>query len=354
MAYTFQETLTLIAALKKEFPVPTFLRGRYCPDGMIFDTTRVMLQFKEGDRRLAPAVSVRKGSVPVDRSRFDAMILEPPHFGVHRTTTLDDLEIKGFAEALYQNLTIEQRKRALALLDAQELREFIMRREEWLVARMMQDNEITLTEIIDDKQTGNEVHISYYPGEVSNPAVFSPLTSWDNPTANILADIGAAVSERKRQGLATTDVLMAPGIAGYLLENEQITKMRDKNFDSTLARIDPRALPNEATYFGTLRTPDGDILDFLTYFAQYEDEDGKIVDFMDEGKIVLCAPKTATMNWGAVKQKDEAGNWRTYRAKYVPRNTQTVDEDADKARLVSRPVPCPVQKNAFTSATVLF
>jgi len=354
MAYNFEQIMTLISALEIERPVPTFLRSRYCPDGTLFDTERVMLQFKDGDRRLAPAVNVRKGSVPVDRGRFDALIISPPRFGAHRVTTIDDLHIKGFGEGLYTNVPIERRKRALALLDAKELRELFLRREEWLVARMMQDNMISLKEVIDDTETGNDVDISFYPGELTNPAVWLPPTSWSDPAAKILTDLAPVILERRRQGIQTTDVLMGASVVPYLLENEQIQQMRDKNFGDTLARVNPHELPNGASYFGSFTTAFGDRLDFLVYSEQYEDADGTIKSFMDEDKIVLCAPDTAKMHFGAIEQKDESGAWRTYKAKYVPRNTGSVDEDADKARLVSRPIPCPNRKNVFTSATVLF
>ena len=56
----------------------------------------------------------------------------PPFVAPRRVLTLDELRKRGFGEALYSQLTPEQRQQTLILRDADELGELITNREEAL------------------------------------------------------------------------------------------------------------------------------------------------------------------------------------------------------------------------------
>ncbi len=89
MPFNFYDTHTLLMAVQQLTPAATFLRDRYFPTNDasdIFATDDVLVEFRDGSKKLAPFVAPRKGGVTVLRAgRPD----------------LDELRKRGFGEALY-------------------------------------------------------------------------------------------------------------------------------------------------------------------------------------------------------------------------------------------------------------
>ena len=96
----------------------------------------------------------------------------PPFVAPKRSLSADDLKKRGFGEALYTQLTPEQRQQTLILKDADELGEFITRREEAMAAETMLTNGCIMKHIADDADESDEMEIRFY-SEGSNPATYA-------------------------------------------------------------------------------------------------------------------------------------------------------------------------------------
>ena len=76
----FTNTLTLLAAIEEVPKEATFLRDRYFPTNAstdIFATDEVLVEYKDGDKKLAPFVSPRKNGVSVFREGYEIHKFEP-------------------------------------------------------------------------------------------------------------------------------------------------------------------------------------------------------------------------------------------------------------------------------------
>lgn len=133
MPFNFYETHTLLMAVQQLTPATTFLRDRYFPTNDasdVFATDDVLVEYRDGSKKLAPFVAPRKGGVTILRNGYHMERYTPPFVAPKRSLSADDLKKRGFGEALYTQLTPEQRQQTLILKDADELGEFITRREE--------------------------------------------------------------------------------------------------------------------------------------------------------------------------------------------------------------------------------
>ena len=172
MPFNFYDTHTLLMAVQQLIPATTFLRDRYFPTNDstdIFATEDVLVEYRDGTRKLAPFVAPRKGGVTILRKGYTMERYTPPFVAPRRTLTLDELRKRGFGEALYSQLTPEQRQQVLIMRDADELGDLITNREEAMAAETMLTNGCIMKHIADDADKSDEMEIRFY-SEGANPA----------------------------------------------------------------------------------------------------------------------------------------------------------------------------------------
>lgn len=209
MSFNFFDTHTLLMAVQQLTPPVTFLRDRYFPTNDasdVFATDDVLVEYRDGTKKLAPFVAPRKGGVSILRSGYHLERYTPSFVAPKRMLTMDDLQKRGFGEALFTQLTPEQRQQVLILKDIDELSELISRREEAMAAETMLTNGCIMKHIADDADKGDEMEIRFY-SESANPAAYTPTTKWDASGANILADLGAMIRMLTSRGLRAADLV---------------------------------------------------------------------------------------------------------------------------------------------------
>ena len=193
MALDIFSTHTMLAAVQEINPLHTFLRDRYFPPNDstdLFATEDVLVEYRDGNKTLAPFVAPRKGGVTVLRKGYHMERYTPPYIAPKRPMTADDLKKKGFGEALFSKLTPAQRQGALMMKDFEEMDVMIARREEAMAAETLLTNGCVMKHIADDVAEGEPMHIRFYDGE-NNPAQYTPDKDWDEADADILGDIYA-------------------------------------------------------------------------------------------------------------------------------------------------------------------
>lgn len=354
MPFNFYETHTLLMAVEQLQPASTFLRDRYFPTNAatdIFATEDVLVEYRDGVRKLAPFVAPRKGGVTILRKGYTMQRYTPPFVAPRRVLTIDELRKRGFGEALYTQLTPEQRQQTLILRDADEMDELIANREEAMAAETMLTNGCIMKHIADDVDVSDEMEIRFYT-EGSNPATYTPQTKWDQPGAKIRADLGVMARMLTSRGLRAADLVCSPDVADAIIENEDIKAMLD-NRRYELGSVAPEELAPGATIVARLNI-NGRIISVISYDETYTDDEGSDQLYIPSGKCVLTAPGAGRTTYGAVSQVEQAdGEFHTYAGRRVPKYLSSAEGNTRSLTISSRPLLIPNHKNPFIVADVL-
>lgn len=357
MPFNFYETHTLLASVQQLPPLHTFLLDRYFPTNAatdVFATNDVLVEYKKGSKKAAPFVAPRKGGITVLREGYTMKRFTPSYIAPKRSLTIDDLNKRGFGEALYSNLTPEQRQGVLMLGDLDELRGMNLRRKEAMAAEVIFTNGCVMDEYVDDFNNFEEKEVRFYDGE-TNPATYTPSANWDTTEASgkqMINDIAAMIKMLTSRGLPATEVLVAPDVADVILSNEWIIKLLDvKNYN--LGGVDPATLPAGAAKIARLNIK-GRMIDFLTYEDTYTDVDGTVKSFIPAGMIAVGAPAAGRTVYGAVTQLEQSdGQFHTYAGENVPKYLSDAAHNVREVTLTTAPLCMPNNENPFISAKVL-
>lgn len=359
MAIDLRNTYKLMMGVKQLYPLHTFLLDRYFPTNEatdVFTTNYVLVEYKDGNQAAAPFVVKRHGSVPVMREGYEVRQFEPAHIGLRRTLTIDDLERRGFGEALYTEVTPDQRQAAILMNDLDEMRAMIARRKEAMAAETIFTNGCVMKAYADD--LGNkyeEQEIRFYSGD-TNPAKYTPSQDWDTTEASgkrILDDLAAMAKMLTRRGLPATEALVAPDVADTILRNEYFHKLLD-NRRIELGGLDPEELPTGVTKVGRFNVK-GHMLDILSYEDTYTEAGSSAVKpFIPAGHVAVTAPNIGRTVYGAIYQIDKDGEgYSRYAGIYVPKYVSDATAEVRSVQLRSAPLCMPNNKNPYIVAKVV-
>ena len=235
------ETIWMLAAIE-ELPLEhTFFKSRYFPtDDMmdVFNTSKVLADYREGKRKKAPFVVPRIGSLPVGREGFKTYELEPAYIGLSMPLTIDQLQKRGFGESIMSGMTPEERAKHLQLHDMEELSARISRTEEWMACQTMLNNGCVMRHETDVEGVYEDVEVKFYDEE-TNPALFTPAAKWTHSTistkgeitvGNWYEDIYQMLARQKRRGMPATDLLVSSDVGAFLMEDPWVLRMLDNRW----------------------------------------------------------------------------------------------------------------------------
>lgn len=348
MAFDIFSTHTLLMAVQLLTPPSNFLKKRYFPTNDatdIFKTEDVLIEYRDGSKKLAPFVAPRKSGVTMMRHGSTLERFTPPRIAPKRGLTIDDLETRGFGEALFTNKTPEERERLLVLTDVTELSEAISRREEVMCAETMLTNGCIMKHIADDKQEGDDKEIRFYK-ESKNPAQYTPAVKWDQPNNMLLKDLTAMSRMLTTRGLPAADFVCSPNLADVIINDSNVQKLLD-NRRYELGTVKPETLTDSATVVAVLNV-NGRLISIITYDETYTDDDGKDKLYIPSGKGILTAPGAGKTIYGAVTQLEQSDkHYHTYAGRRVPKYLANAENDTRSIMLTSRPIMLPKNKNPF-------
>ena len=354
MAFDIFNTHHLLMAVEQLVPAPSFLLNRYFPTNAatdVFSTDDVLVEFKDGSKKLAPFVAPRKGGVTMLRNGYTMERYTPPFVAPKRSLSIDDLQKKGFGEALYSKLTPAQRQNVLLMKDAEELGDFITRREEAMAAEVMLTGGCVMKHIADDANTDDEMEIRYYTG-AANPSVYAPQVKWNEANADIIGDLDQMIQMLVRKGLRASELVCSPDVADAIVNNEKIQKLLDiRNYN--VGEVKPEELPAGAAIVAKLNVR-GRVISVISYDETYTDDAGADQLYIPSGKCVLTAPAAGRTLYGAVSQVEQGDlQVHTYAGKRVPKYLASAEGNTRSLTISSRPLPMPNAKGSFISGAVL-
>lgn len=354
------DTYYMLAAIE-ELPLEqTFFKSRYFPtDDMmdVFNTSKVLGDYREGNRKMAPFVLPRIGSVPVGREGFQTYELEPAYIGLSMPLTIDQLQRRGFGESLMSGLTPEDRARTLQLRDMEELSARISRTEEWMACQTMLNNGCVMRHETDREGVYEDVEVKFYD-EDTNPAEYTVSAAWTHSTitnsngkitiGNWYEDIYQMLASLKRRGLPATDLLVSADVGAFLLEDPWILKMLDNN-NVTMGRLGPSELTEYVTDLGSFNFK-GRNLEILISDGGYEALDGTDKSYLDDESVVITAPNCGRGLYGAITQMERDEEFHTYAGKRVPQHIADVKAQIKETKVACSPLMVPRRKNPWVVA----
>ncbi len=349
MAFNIFDTYYLAGMVQEIVPAQTFFRDRYFPTNDstdIFNADKALVEYRDGDRRMAPFVVPRAGDIPVGRIGYEVHELEPPHIMPSRLLTLDDLRKRGFGEALYANTTPAQRAQALQMQDLTDLDRRIQRREEWMAAQTMINNGCSAVAYIDNDTAGEAWDVYYYDKTGSNPALYTVAAKWTTGKA-MMQDVQVMAENLLDRGLPAMDLVVGTSVGQFIQEragtkDDPLHLLLD-NRRMEWGQLNPRMAYPGVAWLGTLNFG-GIPLDIYVVRETVVNESGAVTPLFPAASAMVTAPGCGHMMYARIDQMESDGQFHSFAMKRVPKFVADVEHDIRKLRLGARPLAAPHQK----------
>jgi hypothetical protein len=345
MTISIYEPRSMARALAELPPARNFLKQLFFRAVETYPTEKVDVDIQTGTRRLAPFVSTKSPGKVVDRTGFTTHTYEAPMIAPKRPITTEDLQTRVPGEHVYSGNDPAQRQAELLRGDLTELDTMIVRREEWMCREALVSSSIRIL--------GDDVDRTItFPRDASlSVGLLAAADRWDAATA----DIPAQIRKWRRMivqltGVNPNTMLLSAEAEAALLGNTNLrSALNTLRLD--LGQIKPELRDSGATYIGQLA---GTGIDLWSYDEWYIDPVSGSEDPMIPEKTILLGATNAytAMRYASVPVAD-GENIGLVRASRVPESWIERDPAVRWLKLSSRPLPVPVQNNAFLTATVL-
>lgn len=345
------EPRTMMGVIRKLPPVHTFFRSTFFFHEKTFVTKSVDMDYKKGARKLAPFVSREIGGKVVPNTGYTTETYTPPFIAPDKVTTIDDILDRQPGESLYSGRTPAQRAVIQMSEDFTDLREMILRREEWMCAQAMLTGKIVvLGEGVKDTIDFRFTNLL----DISKDA----KRKWKGGTAqNKYADLKAWHEKVQKEGFTNCNVcIMASDVVTEFLVDEQIQKLLDvKNY--ALAVIKPTQKENNVTYIGTIHELGLDLYQYNEWYVDDWTDPANPVELpmVPAGTLMMASTHAKySMYYGAISilnQRTE--KWETVAGKYVPDTFIKKRPDRRFLSLQSAPVPVPHEVDSWITVKVM-
>lgn len=337
MAIDLNKTRTLLAAIARSYPPSTLLRDVFFPNDVTFPTEEVDIEYKKGNRAMAPFIASGSGGVNVSRTGTSMKSYKPPKMMPKRPIRIENLNKRGFGEELYSTRTPDQREQELRMRDIAELIDMNTRRIEWMCAQLLVNGSFTAKGYSDDGKTYTE---DTFTLDWTQKDTLTGGDTWDNPGADIYGDmkyISRAVSANAN--MVPTIALCSFNTGDYVLKNTDIQNylLRPKE-NLSLMSIAPRIQSPQIVRLAMIESLN---LEIFAYNGLYLDDDGQTKQYIPDDYFIMGVPGRGVQLFGAITQMDNDEVYRTYEGKNVPKVWSEVGNDARQIRVASACVPLP-------------
>lgn len=337
----FFDTYVMMALVEEIVPQASFFRDRYFPteDGDIFDADKVLTEYQKGDRKMAAFVAPRVGDIPIERQGYEIHEYQPAFISHSRLLSLDDLEKRGFGEALYPGSKPAERALRLQLKDLSDIDKRIQRREEWMAVQTMINNGCDMQEYVDAKTKGELLQVRFY--DTTSDHLYTVAQKWNSANGKFFDDVWAMCEALSDRGLPAADLVLGTDVASAIRKNEEVRQLLDKNSGIIVGEINQTIAYPGVVRMGVLNF-DGHLLTLWAVNETYQDDNGKTARYFPATSAMVTAPGCGHLMYGRISQIDYgATNYTTYAKSRVPKFSIDQDKDTRKIRLATRPLAAP-------------
>lgn len=333
----YYEPKFLRGLIEQTLPPRLFFRTRFFNDVVKFPTTKVSFEFMENKNRMIPYARPDGGSVSLDRDGYQLETYTPPLVSGSRMITPETLDMKLPGEAEWNSgYDPTERAERLAARDLMDLQNAIVRKEEYMCARVKQDGYLQVSK-------GKKVEYGFTNIEEADAS-----GKWTD-SYDIVTKLYDKVRELRKRGVNPDMVILGAGAGHALMTNKGFTKLVNNLNNLIFVRdTTSQELEQGLSYLCHLTVP-GLSLDFYEYTdIFYDDASGESKPYVDDDAVIIQSSKERNMMlYGAVTVIDESGQYMSESGQYVPSLDIQRDPPGRKLILSSRPLPMPVDVNAW-------
>lgn len=336
------ETRTMMQALEEMKPPRTFLLDSFFRTTKTFGTEAVDVDIVKGKRKLAPFVSPLHEGKAVKREGYSTETFRPPYVKPKRATRAQNFLQRQPGEAVYAgSLTPQQRAARELGKDLAELRESIIRREEWMASQALTTGKV----VVVGEGVNAEVDFGM---DASHLVTLSGTDLWTDAAGDPLKNLRTW----KRMCAQDSGVTADRAIIGANVVDPFYDRLKNKldNRRIDLGMIKPEELPDGVTYIGYLNDPG---IDLFTYDEWYLDDAGNEQPMVPVDAVIMGSTRAKTVRaYGAIQDVDAIGAG-LFEAQYFPKSWVQQDPSARFVMVQSAPLVIPTQIGAFMKAKVV-
>ncbi len=340
MAITPYDTKTMLPVINEQKRPKSFLKDTFFKSRETFMTSVLEVDIVKDRRKKAPFCSPVKNGVVMKKEGFSTTQFEAPEIFPKFAITAEDLLKRMPGENCYSSKDPEERAAEQQGKDFKKLDEMIARSEEIMCRDALINGKIVIS--------GDDVQKELDFGGVATK-VLSGTDLWsDTANSNPLEDLENWKIERQQlSGINPNIVIMDPDAAMAFKYHPKILSLLDIK-KAEFGAINPRELPNGATYIGSITSLG---LDIYSYAEWYENDQETEVPMLPSGTVLMGSENADFEIRYAAVVRLENNVAITYEGERVP-ITETKDNVMYNG-LVSRPVPIPRHIDSLVVATVL-
>ena len=347
------ETVKLIAAVKKMYPVAQFFKDRYFPDGPVYYSEKALVEMKKGGRKVAPFVAPIVNGIVMDSEGYRAQELKAPYIAPKMPITPDDLAKKSFGESPESGRTPAQRENEVESEHMDDLRKAILRRHELMCTDIITTGMTVMKHFATADDAAKDrnyktMQLRYYEGTFENvytfPSDFVKMTAQEK-----LLELYKIAQILKKRGSQATDIVMTGDVSMLFMTDKDFLDYYDKSKVNT-GVIDQKKLPNGVTFNGSINI-NGIIFNMFTYDEFFEDLDGEVKPFLPMGTIAFLQPGLGKTAYAQVTFVKGTG-FVSYAQKLVPRVVANESDNIMEVQMFSRPVPFPLDMDSWMVANI--
>lgn len=337
-----KDTFQLIDAVKQMYPVVTFFKDRYFPDGRSFFSEEVLIDSKKQGKKIAPFVIPMINGITMEDEGFKTDRIKAPTIAVKMPITAEDLEKRAFGESPDSNKSPEDRQTEVEADHLDELRNAIFRRQEKMCVDIITTGEVVVDQYASaqDAAAGTgavQRKLCYYEGSFGNRYVLGKKLSVMTAAEKIDALYGMA-NELHKRGFKAADFVITSDVAAILFGDKDFLDYYDKR-RVDIGSLRPIETPDGVVLNGTIDIR-GVMLNIFTYDEYFVDLDGQTKAFLPAGTMAMLTPGLGKTAYGQVSFV-QGETMKSYADRIIPRIVADENTSIIEVQEFSRPVPYP-------------
>ncbi len=342
--YSTRAQLAALELMPRDY---SFLYDTFVSDMGAVEDDRAIYDFRKGVRQMAPIVKENTGGVLMDRAGYETREIGFCTIAPERVIDPENLKGRAFGEDVLGAMTPAQREKKLMARDLSEMRLAIQRRREWMARQVLLTGELIVFRYTNE---GRDMKTTMY-ADYGFTNFFTPGTAWSQAGAKIDDDM-KSMYDLVYDGLGEVEVVvMAPDVASAMMANTNYFKLFDaKNVD--MGEIITKYRGQGVRFLGW----NSDGAEMYSFSGKFLDDDGTVKPILPSGKIIMGGRGVLKCPHGPVTQLEDPGMnaaHKTYIKKEVPLRYGSVESNALKNRLTSRPTIVPFNVDAWAVGSVL-
>ncbi len=333
-----RDTIALAAAVERFKKPASMLVDTFFPViPEVATSTYVQIDYRKGNRRIAPMVVRGAKGVNMSRSEFETKLYRAPLLAPAFTLDPDKVSQRAFGEGVYSTVTPAERATRQQALDLAELQAMIQNKKNQMAAEILTTGKCVIKGYADDGKTVIADTIDYgWDQEIT------PSTTWDKSGADVFADLeNASELIQENAGIVPSVAIIGKNVADYILSNEKMLKMLSipSTDNLKMASIEPHYLTPQVQYVGKIQALN---LEIYRNVETYLNDEGTVTPFVPVNDVIVGVPGRGRQLHAAVTllNKDHTG-YDTFAAQYVPYYAGNEYDQELKLTMYSRCVLAP-------------